>query len=429
MERRKFIRGFSLAGIASLFSFPVMADVMLGNIKGEREDKKNKRKEISDRNYWIEMMLKLGEPILANFESGTFKKNFPVLEGREYRQKYVALEAFSRWLVGASPWLDLGEDETTEGQLRGKYIKRVRQCLANLVNPEHPDYGNFSDGDQCLCDSSILAISIYNAKNELWLKQDDQTKKNIVAALKASRKIKPFYNNWVLFSPVIETVLYWMGEDWDEKIVDISLRQIYEWYIGDGMFKDGVEFKYDYYNSFVIQPHFWHVLSILKDKGNKNYEDMYEMARKATVRYSDILERLISPEGTYPPTGRSITYRFGIFHLLSQTSLQKRLPQRLKPAQVRSALTAVIKRQMEAKGTFDVKGWLMPGLVGHQPSLAEVYISKASGYYCCHVFQPLGLPANDPFWADPSMDWTTKLLWNGVDMNPDQSIDKICIPR
>ncbi len=33
------------------------------------------------------------------------------------------------------------------------------------------------------------------------------------------------------------------------------------------------------------------------------------------------LERMISPEATYPVVGRSIVYRFGAFHALSQIAL------------------------------------------------------------------------------------------------------------
>ena len=53
------------------------------------------------------------------------------------------------------------------------------------------------------------------------------------------------------------------------------------------------------------------------------------------------LERMISPEATYPVVGRSIVYRFGAFHALSQIALLDKIPQPLSKGQIRSALTAV----------------------------------------------------------------------------------------
>jgi hypothetical protein len=58
---------------------------------------------------------------------------------------------------------------------------------------------------------------------------------------------------------------------------------------------------------------------------------------------------MIVADGSYPPIGSSITYRFGVFQLLSQLALNQQLPESLKPAQVRTALTAVIKRVMAAE--------------------------------------------------------------------------------
>lgn len=85
-------------------------------------------------------------------------------------------------------------------------------------------------------------------------------------------------------------------------------------------------------------------------------------------------EKMISPEGTYPVLGRSMGYRFGAFQVLAQVSWMKLLPEHIKPAQVRCALTKVMKRQL-AKGTFDKDGWLNLGFCGHQPRLpTDMYL-------------------------------------------------------
>jgi hypothetical protein len=89
---------------------------------------------------------------------------------------------------------------------------------------------------------------------------------------------------------------------------------------------------------------------------------------------------------------------------------------------VRSALTAVIRKMMEASGTFDENGWLRIGFCGHQPLLAENYISTGSLYLCSTVLLPLGLPPADPFWSGPAVRWTSQKLWSGESLPADHAI-------
>lgn len=384
-----------------------------------------KRTGLQDREIWLKTALKIADPVLNAAADGNLKNTIPVLETREYRQKYVGLEAFARTVVGLSPWIELGKTNDAEGKLREKYAELIRKGLKNGVNPNSPDFFNFTDGDQPLCDASLLAIAIHNAPNELWNKLDDETRKNVIAAFKSTRTIKPWYNNWLMFRPMIELFLLEKGEVWDQSTVDFSLNKVTEWYIGDGWYKDGVEFHYDYYNSFVIQPFLLYVLDIFAKNGIKTYAELHEKVKRAASRHTVLLERMISPEGTYPPIGRSLTYRFGNFHLLSYMSLKQTLPASLKPAQVRCALTAVIDRMMKSPTNFDKNGILQIGTAGSQPSLKELYISHASVYYCCLAFLPLGLPSTDPFWADPYTEWTSLKMWNGEDITTDHAEDKI----
>ena len=185
-----------------------------------------------------------------------------------------------------------------------------------------------------------------------------------------------------------------------------------EWYLGDGMYGDGPDFHWDYYNSFVIQPMLLDILKVMDEAGVGRKEDFKKVQQRAQ-RYASIQERLISPTGTYPPIGRSLTYRFGAFQSLSQVALWKNLSKEIMPSQVRSALYAVIKGQIEAKGTFDKEGWLQVGLVGHQNNIGEGYISTGSLYLCTEAFLVLGLSPEDEFWTAPSQPWTQKKIWEG----------------
>jgi hypothetical protein len=100
----------------------------------------------------------------------------------------------------------------------------------------------------------------------------------------------------------------------------------------------------------------------------------------------------------------------------------QKLPAEIAPAQVRSGLTAVIKRTMAAPNTFDKNNWLTIGFSGHQPSVGETYISTGSLYLCSTGLLPLGLPATDSFWAAPAQAWTAKKAWGGEDFKADHAL-------
>ena len=72
--------------------------------------------------------------------------------------------------------------------------------------------------------------------------------------------------------------------------------------------------------------------------------------RRRHTRYAAILERMVAPDGSYPVLGRSITAcRFGVFHALGQSALLHSLPDEVPPPQVRCAMTAVLRRQLDVR--------------------------------------------------------------------------------
>lgn len=203
--------------------------------------------------------------------------------------------------------------------------------------------------------------------------------------------------------------------------VDYALHQHEQWYAGDGVYNDGPHFHLDYYNSFVIQPFLLNVLDALGDAGNR-WQEMCGPILVRARRFAAIQERMISPEGTFPAIGRSLAYRFGVFHHLAELALRKELPEGVSQAQVRAALTVAMTRMIEAQGTFDDNGWLTIGFAGHQPSIGERYISTGSCYLCAAAWLPLGLPSSDDFWTAPAQSWTQQKAWGDVDIKTDHAI-------
>jgi len=374
------------------------------------------------REYWVSVMVKIVDPVLTNLSKEQLRANMPVISKGASRKEVSHLEALGRTLAGIAPWLELGPDQTPEGKLRAKYIALTRKAIAVAVNPSSPDFLNFTakSGGQPLVDAAFLAQGLLRGYTQLWEPLDAQTKTNIVNALKSSRSIKPGENNWLLFSATVEAFLIKSGNGGNIEPIVYALKKHLQWYKGDGMYGDGADFHWDYYNSFVIQPMMLDITKVLREKG-KDTVILYKTVLSRAQRYAAIQERLISPEGTYPPIGRSLAYRFGAFQVLSQIALLKKLPANITPAQVRSALSLVIYRLIEAPNTFDAKGWLNVGLYGSQLNISEDYISTGSLYLCTVGLLPLGLPANDPFWTSTAEDWTSKKVWKGIDMPNDHA--------
>src|SRR3954469_12379070 len=355
----------------------------------------------SDREYWIGVMKRISEPVLTSLSERKLRENMPVEASHgniEDRRKYSYLEALGRLLTGIAPWLESGETAGAEGDLRARYAELARRSIAAAVDPASPDHMNFDSGSQPVVDAAFLALGILRAPTELWEKLDTTLKGQVIRAMQASRVIKPGFNNWLLFSATIEAFLGFAGERPDSMRIDYAVREHESWYKGDGLYGDGPQFHWDYYNSFVIHPMLLQVLESAR-RWSPAWESFHPAILARAKRYAAIQERLISPEGTFPAIGRSLAYRFGAFHLLSAMALRKELPEGLAPEQVRSALTAVIRRMTEAPGTFDRNGWLRIGFCGHQPSIGEAYISTGSLYLCSAVFLPLGLPSADAFWS------------------------------
>lgn len=338
------------------------------------------------------------------------------------RRKVSHLEALGRTLAGIAPWLELGPDSTPEGTLRKEFIQLSIASIRNAVTPSSPDYLNFTEANQPLVDAAFLSHALIRAPKQLWGNLDEQTQKLLIAALLSTRIIKPFQSNWLLFSAMIETVIFKFSKaQYDPAPVNYAMEQHEQWYKGDGVYGDGVDFHFDYYNSFVIQPMMLDIAEVFKGEPAFTTGRLQKIKQRAQ-RYAEIEERLISPEGTFPPVGRSLAYRCGAFQLLAQMAWQHQLPPSLPPAQVRSALMAVIKRSLEMKGTFDSNGWLTIGFCGHQPSVGESYISTGSVYLCTLAFLPLGLPPSDAYWSDPSMEWTSKKAYGGREFPIDKAL-------
>ena len=359
----------------------------------------------SDRDHWIAHLKKLADPVLRHLAAGTLRARMPVEQtANADRRNVTHLEAFGRLIAGLAPWIESGDAP--------EYARLALQALDRAVDPASPDLMNFTRERQPLVDAAFLAQGLLRAPTALRSSIEADTKKNLVTAFESTRVITPAFSNWLLFAAMVEAGLDALGARFDATRIEYAIREHEQWYKGDGAYGDGPSFHWDYYNSFVIHPMLVDVVAALSDKVPVAKEMAPRIGERAR-RYAAVQERLIGPDGSFPPIGRSLAYRCGAFHLLAQSALRHALPDGVSPAQARTALTAVIARTLGAPGTFDADGWLRIGFCGHQPAVGEPYISTGSLYLCSVAFLPLGLPANDPFWGGSAEPFTQQRAWSG----------------
>ena len=390
--------------------------------------KKKTEKVKSDRELWAGVLYQMAAPVLSNMSEGKLQENMlvelsPTWDGRAKRVTYM--ECFGRLMAGLAPWLSLPDDDTAEGKQRKQLREWALKSYAQSVDPESKDYLLWRKEGQPLVDAAYIAESFLRGYDALWVPLDDLTKQRYIAEFQQLRRVDPPYTNWLLFSSTVECFLKKAGAQTDYYRITSALRKVDEWYVGDGWYSDGEDFAFDYYNSFVIHPMYVECLEVMTNGGKQNIWNVkggnFPNALKRMQRFGMILERFVSPEGTFPVFGRSITYRTGVLQPLALLSLRGWLPKELPAGQVRAAMTAVIQRMFGDNRNFNAEGYLTLGFNGSQPNISDWYTNNGSLYLASLAFLPLGLPADAPFWTDAPQPWTSKKAWGGEDFPKDHA--------
>lgn len=384
----------------------------------------------TDRHYMVDLLAKMANPILAPMSQGKLQATWkpelsPTWDGRNPKVGY--LEAFGRLISGIAPWLTLPDDSTPEGKLRATLRQQALASYAHSVDPDSPDYLLWRSEGQPLVDSAYFTNAFIRAPRQLWEPLDAATKRRVITEIKGLRRVSPPYTNWLLFAAMNEAFLLSIGEEWDPMRIDLAVRKINEWYAGDGWYSDGPRFHFDHYGSYVIHPMLVEILEVLVATGAKfnslRAGELLEQAYKRMQRYGEHLERLIGPDGSYAPIGRSLTYRTAVFQPLGLLGWRKRLPKSLPEGQVRAATLAAQRAIFGNPSNFDKHGYLTIGFAGHQPALGDIYSNAGSMYIASESMIALGLSPDDAYWTAPALPWTSKKAFSGQEFPKDYYVD------
>ncbi|MDE5849194.1 MAG: DUF2264 domain-containing protein [Muribaculaceae bacterium] len=382
-----------------------------------------------DRKYWTDLAYQIAYPVLSKMADGKLQEDMivevsPNWDGRNKKVTYM--ETFGRLMAGIAPWLALPDDDTEEGKMRKELREMALKSYANAVDPNSPDCLLWQGEGQIMVDAAYIAESFIRAYDALWKPLDEKTKERYLENFKNIRKIDPPYTNWLLFSSILESFMAKAGGDHDDYRVNSAIRKMEEWYAGDGWYADGPDFAYDYYSSYVFHPMYLETLQNMKNANRHtriHYPKYYDRALKRAQKYSIVLERMVSPEGTFPVFGRSIPYRMATMQPLALMAWYEKLPAGLTDGQVRNALTSVMHSMFDGKENFNEGGYLTIGFAGRQPNIADWYTNNGSLYMTSLAFLPLGLPASHPFWTDAPLPTTNQKAWGGKPFPKDHRWD------
>src|SRR2546426_12540989 len=89
----------------------------------------------TERDVWVGVLRKLGDPVLNNLANGTLKARMPVEQAASTDRRSVThLEALGRLIASIAPWIELREDP--------RYADLAARAIARAVDPASPDFMN-----------------------------------------------------------------------------------------------------------------------------------------------------------------------------------------------------------------------------------------------------------------------------------------------
>ena len=119
---------------------------------------------------------------------------------------FAHFEAVGRMFNGIAPWLELTDANMpdSEKSFQEKARRALMTGLESITDPDSPDFVKFDKEAQCLVEAAFLAQGFLRSWNAVWLPLPDELKTRLISSFIATRKITPGFNNWLLFSAIIE---------------------------------------------------------------------------------------------------------------------------------------------------------------------------------------------------------------------------------
>lgn len=304
----------------------------------------------------------------------------------KFDMRAASLEGVARPLWGLVPY-GLGGGDFGSWEI-------FRNALAEGTDPEHPRYwGPVGDMDQRSVEMAAIGFLLAALPSEGWIPLSPRIQTNLVNWLNDIQKRVLSQNNWLFFTVLVQEGLRKVGRDdlVDSQLQQQNLRQLSDWYRGDGWYGDGGTGAIDHYGGFAM--HFYGLLyAWLKGDGSDEFAELFRARANA---FAEPFAHWFAEKGEAMIEGRSLTYRFATAGFWGMLAVSGERP--LPIGQIKG-LWARQLRLWRQRPIFRPDGVLSRGYAYANLAVCEDYNSPTSPYWALKAFMPMALAEDCDFW-------------------------------
>jgi hypothetical protein len=330
---------------------------------------------------------------VVEYPQATITQNFLAKSGLSATGTTRMLPAMAAWVAGGRE-PDMGVADALIAAFR------------NGTDPNSPDYWlPCPEGkqNQRQVESSIVAWSLWVARDKIMPALTATERRNIAAWLESCTKRPVRINNWAWFTAVNLAVCLRLSEKWpefhfDEAFMIDDLKALDAMAAGDsGWYNDQpTSAAFDYYNSWVFASHFLYWNELVGPR----YPEWQARFSKRLKEYLELTPYFFAGHGGHVLYGRSLIYRWAVVTpliLAYQQGLWPHSPGLLRHIVERNMLwhaglgafdatAGKLRESFTPEGTMDVK---------------EDYIDGGHPYWGMQAFALWRTPDTDAYWTAP----------------------------
>ena len=350
------------------------------------------------RAHWVHILARMtfGYAMIAERTGSPARVLYPD-DRRGLPDSVDAIESFARIASAWGAWLRNPANPATL-QFHDQVVNLedlLRQGLLDGTNPSNPStyWGDIGHLDQRIVESADIAVALWMSRERVFNKMSEAEQEQVIAWLAQVDGKGTYTDNWILFTAMVQAVRHQLGFPSPLDDLDSRLRQIDEFYRGDGWYVDGPTDEFELYNAWMFG---WHYLLWTWIDGERRPDQRQQVLQRGRS-FLDGFLYFFGANGSYPAWGRSIVYRFAAVAPLGVGHFLEIAPE--EPGLLRRVSSGCIRYFYE-RGLFDPEGhFVRQGYHGDFPAAGEGYISPGSPYWCCHGLFPLTFDRDDPFWT------------------------------
>lgn len=279
------------------------------------------------------------------------------------------------------------------------------RALSAATDPKNKDFWGYAgrkEWNQRQVESSIVAWSLWLARDKVMEMFSPAQRKNIQLWLASCTVVPTRTNNWALFSAVNQAARIALAERWsefsgDEKAMREDLAAIDGMYRGEGWYSDSSDGEaYDYYNFWVFASHSLYLDAMI----GQRLPDLRARYRERLTQFLGTTPYFFGANGSHVLTGRSLIYRWAVLTPLVLSHGMGLWP--LSTGLLRRICNRSLAFLWEA-GAWDAdNGRLRESLTPHSSrDICESYINYGHPYWGMQAFYALSLGSGDQFWNAP----------------------------